>query len=33
MKGMEMTSRNSLSASQFVDEGALLDSVGGDTEV
>jgi len=27
-----MTSRNSLSASQFVDEGALLDSVGGDTD-
>ena len=29
---MTMTSRNSLSASQFVDEGALLDSVGGDTD-
>ena len=27
-----MTSRNSLAASQFVDEGALLDSVGGDTD-
>ena len=32
MKGMKMTSRNSLPASQFLDEGALLDSVGGDKD-
>jgi HPt (histidine-containing phosphotransfer) domain-containing protein len=32
MEGMKMTSYNSLAASQFLDEGALLDSVGGDTD-